>query len=107
MVRITASTPADGITKGVEILLINCEINLIQTWSHSKFSITDTKFYVLVVTLLTQDNANLLQQLKSAFKRTLNGNKYQSKVTIHAPNPYLDYLIDPSFHGLNTFYFII
>ena len=39
----------------------------------------------------------LLQQLKSGFKRTINWNKYQSKVSIQAPNPYLDFLVDPSF----------
>ena len=60
--------------------LINCEINLILTWSEdcvisstngeTKFKITDTKLSVPVVTLSTQDNAKLLQQLKSGFKRT-------------------------------------
>ena len=43
------------------------------------FSITNTKLCVLVVTLSTQDNANLLDQLKSGFKRTINWNKYQSQ----------------------------
>ena len=68
--------------------LINCEISLIITWSANcdissvganqatTFAITDTKFYVLVVTLSTQDNRKLLQQLKSGFKRTINWNKY-------------------------------
>ena len=32
------------------------------------FSITDTKLYVPVVTLSTQDNAKLPEQLKSGFK---------------------------------------
>ena len=41
------------------------------------FSITDTKLYVPVATLSTQDNAKLLEQLKSGFKRTINWNKYQ------------------------------
>ena len=50
------------------------------------------------VTLSTEDNAKLLQQLKSSFKRTINWNKYQLKVIIQAPNPYLDFLIDLSFH---------
>ena len=36
------------------------------------FAITETKFYVLVVTLSTQDNAKLLKQLKSGFKRIIN-----------------------------------
>ena len=33
------------------------------------FSITDTKLYVPVVTLSTQDNVKLFEQLKSVFKR--------------------------------------
>ena len=31
----------------------------------------------------------------------MNWNKYQSKVTIQKPNPYLGYLIDPIFQGVN------
>ena len=41
------------------------------------FAITDTKLYVPFVTLSTQDNAQLLEQLKSRFKRTISWNKYQ------------------------------
>ena len=72
--------------------LINCEINLILTWSSNyfkifasindqvpTFTVTDTKRYVPVVTLSTQNNAKLLQQLKPGLKRTINWNKYQSK----------------------------
>ena len=33
------------------------------------FKITDTKLYVPIVTLSTQDNNNLLEQLKTGFKR--------------------------------------
>ena len=37
-----------------------------------------------MLTLSTQDNAKLLQQLKSGFKKTVNWNKYQSSVnTLH------------------------
>ena len=39
--------------------------------------------------------------MKSGFKKTIHWNKYQSKVTRQVPNPYLDYLIDPSFQGVN------
>ena len=66
----------------LEMSLINCEVNLILTWSrncvivpsneadqNATFPITDTKLYVPVVTLSTKDNAKLLQQLKSGFKR--------------------------------------
>ena len=61
--------------------LINCEIHLIFSWSEDSvissatggtiFKKTDTKLYVYFVTLATQDNAKLLQQLKSDFKRTI------------------------------------
>ena len=83
--------------------LINCEINLIVTWSEKSmlsndtkatFAITDTKRYVPVVTLSTQVDTKLIQQIKSGFERTINGNKYQSKVSIQMlPNPHLDYQI--------------
>ena len=36
------------------------------------FSITDTKLYVSFVTLSTPNNAKLLGQLESDFKRTIN-----------------------------------
>ena len=70
--------------------LINCEVNVLLTWSRDcvitnstgagKFAITETKLYVPVVTLSTQDNAKLLQQLKSGFKRTISWSKYQSSI---------------------------
>ena len=97
-----------------ELSLINCEINSILIWSADciiidapannevpTFALTDTKLYVLVVTLSTQNNAKLLQQLKSSFKRTINWNRYQSKASIQERNQYLDFLIDPSFRGVN------
>ena len=43
------------------------------------FAITDTKLYVPVVTLSSQDKTKLLQQLKSGFKGTISWNKYQSE----------------------------
>ena len=62
----------------LEMPLINCEICLILTWSTNfvivytnianqgvTFTITETRLYGSVVTLSTQDNAKLLQQLKS------------------------------------------
>ena len=51
-------------------------------------AITDTKLYVLVVILSTQNNAKLLKQLKSGLKRTIKWNKCQSKVAILALNKY-------------------
>ena len=79
------------------IALINCKVNLILTWYSKCVSPNDAKLYLPVVTLSTQDNAKLLQQLKLGFKRTINWSKYQSKVTMQVANIYLDYLIDSSF----------
>ena len=85
-VRITGKTPADDNEKDAEIMvplkylsnfwrtlempLISCEVNLILTWSSTcvvtnstgtgTFEITDTKLYVLVVTLSAKENAKLL-----------------------------------------------
>ena len=42
-----------------------------------------------------------MKQLESGFKRTINWNKYQTKLTQQAQNRYLDYLIDSSFQGVN------
>ena len=96
--------------------LINCEVNLILTWSkdcvitnsegEAKFAITETKLYVPVVTLSTQDNAKLLQQLKSGFKRTINWNKFQSYPNTYAQKSYLNHLVDPSFQGVNRLFIL-
>ena len=67
------------------------------------FLIKDTKLYVSIVTLSTQNKAKLLEQLNSGFKRTINWNKYQSKMSTGIQNQYLDYLIDPCFQGLDFF----
>ena len=88
---------------------INCEINLILTWSENcviSSSTGETKLYVSIVILLTQDNAKLLEQLKSGFKITINWNKYQSKLSIDYSDEYeySDYLIDPSFRAVNKFF---
>ena len=105
-VKITGKTAADGNTKYVEILvplkylsnfwrtlempLINCEVELILTWSkdcvitnstgEGKVKKTEAKLYILVGTLTSRDNAKVLQQLKSNFKRKINCNKYESSV---------------------------
>ena len=131
-VKITGKTPNDDNEKDVEIMvplkylsnfwrtlemsLINCEVNLILTWSSTRvitnstgagtFEITDTKLYVPVVTLSTKENAKLLQQLKSGFKRVINWNKYLLKPELLRRNPNLNYLIEPSFQGVNRLFIL-
>ena len=71
--------------------------------SSPTFTITETSLYVPVVTLLTQDNAKLLPQLKSGFKRTISWNKYLAKPELLAQNANLNYLIETSLQGVNRF----
>ena len=131
-VKITGKTPAADNEKDVEImvslkylsnfwrtlemLLINSEVNLILTWSPTcvitnstgagTFEITDAKLYVPVVTLSTKENAKLIQQLKSGFKRVINWNKNLSKPELLRQNPNLNYLIEPSFQGVNRLFIL-
>ena len=101
----------------LEMTLINCEVNLVLTWSstcvlvatnipnqNATFAITDTKLYVPVVTLSTQENTKFLQQLKSGFKRIIHWNKYLLKSELLAQNPNLNHLVEPSFQGVNRLF---
>ena len=129
-VKITGKNPNNGITKDVEIVvlliylsnfwrtlempLINREVNLILTWSkdcvitnstgEGKFAKTEAKLYVPVVTLPTKENEKLLQQLKSGFKKIIRWNKYESSIKTFAQNRYFNYLINPSFQGVNRLF---
>ena len=134
--KITEQTENDG-TKDAEIMvplkypknfwrtlempLFNCEIILRLKWSrnciivagmtnnqNSIFQINDTKLYVPVVTLSTQENIKLIKQLESGFKRTIKWNQYLAKTTSQAQNRYLDNLLDPRFsRSKKTFCFVI
>ena len=92
--------------RSLNILLINCEVELILTWfkncvlidkltreadyntdsdvyqiynpEKAIFEIKDTKLFVPVVTLSKENDMKLLEQLKSGFRR----NKYRSQMTI-------------------------
>ena len=129
-IKITGKTPKNDNEKDAEIMvplkylinfwrtlempLINCEVNLILTWSSTcvitnsngagTFAITDTKLYVPVVTLPTQENTKLLQQLKSGSKRVINWNKYLSKPELLAQNPNLNHVVEPSFQEVNRLF---
>ena len=118
--------------KTLDIPLINCEINLILTWSRNcvltskttrdanpdsnlvvvavnnssngTFIITDTKLYVPVVTLSTEDKNELLEQLKPGFKRSIKWNKYRSKMSNQTKTNNLNYLIDRTFDKVNRLF---
>ena len=55
--------------------------------------------------LLSRENdAKLLEQLKSGFKRTIKWNKYRSQMTVQPQNNNLNYLIDPTFTNVNRLF---
>ena len=112
--------------------LINCEVFVTLTWSENciliditvqtarvvqgdnstreridaatgaTFQITDTKLYVSVITLSTEnDKKKRLGQLRAGFKKTIKWNKYRSEMTNQIINNNLNYLIDPTFTKVN------
>ena len=92
----------DLIEYSVFCVISNAVANLATT-----FATTDTKLYVPVVALSTQDNTQLVEQLKSGFKRTINWKKYQPKVSTEVQDQYLDILVDPSFHVVNRLFVLL
>ena len=85
---------------GLQTVILYTNVpNQIPTFTIPTF--TETKAYVPVVTLSIQDNARLLPQLKSDFKRTLNWNKYMAKPELLRRNPNLNHLVEPSFQAVN------
>ena len=118
--------------RSLNILLINCKIELILTWfkncvliskatggadygadlviyeidnpQNATFQITCTELYVPVVTLSKENDTKLLEQLNTGFKRTIKWNKYRSQMTIQPQNNNLNYLIDPTFTNVNRLF---
>ena len=116
--------------KNLNIPLINCEIELILTWTKIcaladvmvraagnnnvppaivaptgiKFQIKDTKLYLPVVTLSKENDIKLLEKLKSGCKKTIEWNKQRSQMTIQNNNNNLNYLIDPTFTNVNKLF---
>ena len=115
--------------RSLDIPLINCEVEIILTWSKNcvladmtvraagnnvptaivapsgaTFQITDTKLYLPVVTLSKENDIKVLETLKSGFKRTIKWNKYRSQMTIQNNNNNLNYLIDPTFTSVNKLF---
>ena len=106
--------------RSLDIPLINCEVEIILTWTKNcvladmtvannpptglEFQITDTKLYVPVVTLSKENDTKLLEQLKLGFKKTIKWNKYRSQMTIQHNNNNLNYLIDPAFTNVNRLF---
>ena len=121
-----------NIWRSLNILLINCEVELILTCfkncvlidkltreatyganlrvseindpENAIFQITDKKLYVPVVTLSKENDVRLLEQLKLGFKRTIKLNKYRLQINIQPKSNSLNYLIDPTFTNVDRLF---
>ena len=101
--------------RSLEMPLIKCKIELALKWfkncilsssgAAANFKITDTKLYVPIVTLKTEDNTKLSQLLSNGFKRSIYWNKYKViPEKIYAANENIRILIDPSWQGINRLF---
>ena len=72
-----------------------------------EFQIKGWKLYVPFVTLSTENDKKLLEQLKTGFKGTVKWNKYRSQVTIQSNYNDLNYLIDLTFTNVNRLFVFI
>ena len=112
--------------------LINCEINLVLTWPEkcvitskaatdadpdadpavatansqisATFKIKNTKLYVPLVNLSTENDNKLLEQLKTGFKRTIRWNKYKSEMSNQTKTNSLNNLIDLTFSRVDRLF---
>ena len=95
--------------------LINCKVELSLEWyencilssagTAAIFTITDTKLYVPVVTLKTEDNVKLSKLLNEGFKRLVYWNKY--KIIPKKPydeNDNIRELLDSSYQGVKRLF---
>ena len=117
--------------RNLDMTLITCEITIVLTWSGNSvlnniityaavatqggnpekpvtraptkatLKITDTKLYVPIVTLSTEDDNKLLEKLKADFKRAIKWNIYRSEMTNPVRTNNLTYLIDAAFNNVN------
>ena len=97
----------------LELPLINCKIELLLKWHGNSilsssgiaatFAITDTKLYVPIVTLKTEDNAKLSKLLNEGFKRSIYWNKYKI-IFKNYNNEYIRERLDASFQGVNKLF---
>ena len=67
------------------------------------FEITDTKLYVPIVTLKTEDNAKLSKLLNEGFKRSIFWNK-EKIIFKNYDNEYIRERLDASFQGFSKFF---
>ena len=105
--------------RSLEMPLINCKIKLNLTWKKkcvlstdagdAVFIINHTKLYVLVVTLLKEDNKDFIDQQNKGFQRSIYWNEYKTKekdedANANNANTVRYISLDLSFQGLNRLF---
>ena len=100
--------------RSLEMPLINCKVELLLKWyencilssagTAATFAITDTKLYVPVVTLKTEDNAKLSKLLNEGFKRSVYWNHYKIFLKDYAANENITERLDASFQGVSKLF---
>ena len=109
--------------RSLEMPLINCKVELTLEWyenyilssagTAATFAITDTKLYVPVVTLKTEDNTKLSKLLSEGFKRPIYWNEYKvipNKIVEIAANneeKYIRELLDSSYQGVKRLFVLV
>ena len=102
--------------------LINCKIELslkqiencvLFRWgTATTFKITDTKLYVPIVTLKTEDNTKLSKLLSDGFRRSIYWNKYKVtdnilvEIAIANEEKYIRELHDSSYQGVKRLFLL-
>ena len=100
--------------------LIICKVKISLTWSEkcvlsssgnaARFTINDTKLYVPVVTLKTEDNTKLSKLLSEGFKRSIYWNKYKVidnilvQIATANEEKYIRELLDSSYQGVKRLF---
>ena len=101
--------------RSLEMPLINCKVYLELNWIEdsilssagdtAKFTITDTKLHVPIITLSTKDNINLAKQLNDGFNRSVYWNSYETKpAKVIEQRKNLYELLNASFQGVKRLF---
>ena len=103
--------------RSLEMPLINCKVELSLRWyencilpsagTAATFAITDTKFYVPVVTLKTEDNSKLSKLLSKGFKRSVYWNEHRLILKDYDANTNIREKLDASFQGVNKLFVLV
>ena len=99
----------------LEMPLINCKVELTLNWytncvtiigngTAATFTITDTKLYVPIVTLKTEENAKLSKLLNEGFKTSVYWNHYKIFSKNYAENENIRKRLDVSFQGCSKLF---